>query len=84
MTALIGGGPKTPALDKSQGSKLRKWALYGAALLFLVSLALGLSAAVDWWAFSRFFHGSHGHYGVKVLSYGIMGASSGGGSGSKV
>ena len=32
----------------------------------------------------RFFHGSHGHYGVKVLSYGIMGASSGGGSGSKV
>src|SRR3954466_10440528 len=32
----------------------------------------------------RFFHGSHGHYGVKVLSYGIMGASSGGCSGSKV
>src|SRR3954470_14249831 len=23
----------------------------------------------------RFFHGSHGHFGVKFMSYGIMGAS---------
>jgi len=33
----------------------------------------------------RFFHGSHGHLGVKLLSYGIIGSSCGSGySGSKV
>jgi hypothetical protein len=32
----------------------------------------------------RFFHGSHGHFGVKLLSYGIIGSSCGGPSGSKV
>jgi hypothetical protein len=32
----------------------------------------------------RFFHGSHGHFGVKLLSYGIMGAPFGGCSESKV
>jgi hypothetical protein len=31
----------------------------------------------------RFFHGSHGDFGVKLSSYGIMGARSGGCSGSK-
>ena len=53
VTALVGGGAKTPALDNSQGSRLRTWVLYGAALLFLVSLALGISQAVDWSAFWR-------------------------------
>ena len=56
ITALIGGGPKTPALDNNQGSGLRKWALYGAALLFLVSLGLGLSLAVDCLADGGQFH----------------------------
>ena len=55
VTALVGGGAKTPALDNSQGSRLRTWVLYGAALLFLVSLALGISQAVDWLAFGPWF-----------------------------
>ena len=55
FTAVVGGGPKTAAIPGQHQSNWRKLALYVGAPIFLASLFIGLSLAIDWLAFGESF-----------------------------